>query len=293
MTTKTYIGGGRNIPSVASSWSPSGAPKSGDTLLMSSGVMNVSGSGLAGDTVTLQQTPAGKSDIFNLFNHAVLATTTAANAKTNATVNVDGRATASLAQGAASTADYTVNLHAGATLVGRYDMSAKGTLNVEGQTGAKFENDANSRNDGTTAVINADVVGTGSFTVGPASSRPGFLEFGKGVAKTETVNLQGDPTRGKASLVIDRPADFHAAVNMSWGTIDLKNLGGGSYSYHNDILSLFQNNKVVETLSIRNMPAGNAEGAVVPLNVERHGADILISSGPKVYATDPTLFNRG
>ena len=293
MTTKTYIGGGRNIPSLASSWSPSGAPKPGDTLLMGSGVMNISGSGLAGDTVTLQQTPAGKSDFFNLSNQAVLATTTAANAKTNATVNVDGHATASLGQGAASTANYTVNLHAGSTLAGRYDMSAGGALNVEGQTGATFQNDAASRNDGTTAVINADVVGTGSFTVGLTSSRPGFLEFGKGVAKTETVNLQGAPARGKASLTIDHPADFHAAVNMSWGTIDLKNLSSGSYSYHNDVLSLFQNNKVVETLSIRNMPAGNAEGAVVPLSVERHGADILISSGPKAYATDSTLFNRG
>ena len=105
MTTKTYIGAGRNIPGLASSWSPSDAPNPGDTLLMASGVMNISGSGLAGNTVTLQQTPASKSDAFNLSSNAVLATTTAANAKTNATVNVDGRAIASLGQGAASTAD--------------------------------------------------------------------------------------------------------------------------------------------------------------------------------------------
>ena len=164
---------------------------------------------------------------------------------------------------------------------------------MEGQIGARFENDANSRSDGTTAVINADVVGTGSFTVGSTASRPGFLEFGKGVVKTETVNLQGDPARGEASLTIDHPADFHAAVRMSWGMIDLKNLSSGSYSYHNDVLSLYQSNKVVEMLHIHNTTASTAGSAVLPLTVERHGADILVSSGPKAYPTDPTLLNRG
>jgi len=260
---------------------------------MSSGVMNISGTELAGNAVVLQQTPAGKSDIFNLSGQPVLATTTAANATTNATVNVDGRVAAFLGQGSSGTANYAVNLHAGSTLVGRYNTSLNGTLKVEAQAGAKFENDANSRNEGTLAVINADVVGAGSFTVGVAPSHLGFLEFGKSVTKTETVNLQGTSTGGKATLAIDHPSDFHAAVNMDWGTIDLKSLAGGSYSYRNDILSLFSQGKVVETLRIHNTTSNTPGSAVLALNVERHGADILVSAGPKPYPMDQTLSNRG
>jgi len=260
---------------------------------MSNGVMNISGAGLAGNAVVLQQTPAGKSDIFNLSANAVLATTTAANATTNATVNVDGRVTAFLRQGSSGTANYAVNLRAGSTLVGRYNTSLNGTLRVEAQAGAKFENDANSRNNGTLAVINADVVGAGSFTVGVAPSHLGFLEFGKSVAQTETVNLEGTPTSGKATLAIDHPSDFHAAINMNWGTIDLKNLAAGSYSYRNDVLSLFSQGKVVETLRIHNTTSNTPGSAVLALTVERHGADILVSAGSKVYPMDQTLPNRG
>jgi hypothetical protein len=95
---------------------------------------------------------------------------------------------------------------------------------VNGGTGAVFENDDASLIGGVHAVINADVVGTGSFQDSTAQGQTGILEFGRSVAATETINMIGVPARftGNVKLLIDRPQDFHAAINLDDGTITLQ-----------------------------------------------------------------------
>lgn len=295
MTIKIWLGRhGGNAPGNPGNWTPDGAPAPGDTLLMAAGIMNIGGGRLAGDTVTLQQAPGGMSHVFNLSGSVVLATSAARNATTYATVNVDGRVSASLGRGQIGAENYTVNLHPGSTLFARYTTAGCGMLKVNGAPGAVFENDGNSRNAGAIALINADVVGVGLFTVGAANSHLGFLEFGKSVASTETINLRGDPTRGKVTLAIDHAHDFHAAVNLNLGTIDLKNLGADGYIYHDDVLSLLRGDFFLATLRLHNTSTADNGASALPLTVERHGADILISAGTQnVYASDALLFNRG
>jgi hypothetical protein len=52
-TTRTWIGGGNNKAANPNDWSPTGDPQVGDSLMMTHGTMNVSGNGLAGDTLTV------------------------------------------------------------------------------------------------------------------------------------------------------------------------------------------------------------------------------------------------
>lgn len=261
--------------------------------------MNIRGGGLAGDAITLRDAfGSAGHNILNLSDGAVLTTTVEFKSAGSATINVDGRATVTLGPTWTSFASYTVNLHAGSTLVGRYDTSLNSNIQINGAKGAVFENDGNSTNYGSHAVINADVVGAGTFTDGISIATVGFLEFGRSVAATETVNVTGASWRGKATLAIDSPRDFHAAVNLNFGIIELKNIQSGSYSFHNDVLSLFSHGRVVDTLRLHNSTTDTSPGVpstgIVPLTVERHGTDIVISTGTQsVYAGDPTLFNRG
>ncbi len=80
---------------------------------------------------------------------------------------------------------------------------------------------------------------------------------------------------------------------MNWGVIDLKNLGSGSYTYQDNVLSLFSQGKIVDTLRLHDTTSDAPGAAALALNVERHGADILVSAGQKLYPTDPVLPHRG
>ena len=286
MATKTFIGGSsNNAASDPANWTPNGAPTPGDTLLMNSGTtMNIAGTELAGDALTLGQGQANSAYVFSLSNGAVLATTTASYFDESATVNVDGRATATLREGNPSTISYAVNLDAGSTWVGNYGLNFSG-ITVTAAAGATFENDATS-NCGGVAVINADVVGAGSFRVPALQGTAGSLEFGRSVAASETVNLAGNPYRytGNVKLLIDRPADFHAAVNLSDGTIDLKSLAADSYALSGDTLTLYNAGAAVDTLRVHNTTTATNSSTIVPMSVDRLGADILVSAGANPVA---------
>lgn len=281
MATKTFVGGSsNNTPGDPANWTPYGAPTPGDTLLMNTGTMNIGGGGLAGDTLILGQGQSSSSINLNLFDGAVLTATTAEFASVTATVNVDGRATATFREANPSTAKYMVNLDAGSTLLGNYSLNFDG-IKVNAADGAVFENDGASASGGA-STINADVIGSGSFRIAALQGTAGSLEFGRSVAATETVNLSGNPYRasGNVRLTIDQAQNFHALVNLSDGTIELKNLGADSYSYTNDTLTLFNAGAAVDTLRVHNTTTDGSSGAsVTPLSVFQQGADIEIEAG--------------
>ncbi len=291
MPARTFTHAHSNAAADASNWTPTGTPAPGDTLTMTDGTMNVAGVELAGDTLTLGQIDTTSSQIFNLTNGAVLATTTAAQATCTTTVNIDGRVTATLGQSNFGTVNYTVNIAANAVLLGTYKAALFGSLTVNGGTGAVFENDDASLIGGVHAVINADVVGTGSFQDSTAQGQTGILEFGRSVAATETINMIGVPARftGNVKLLTDRPQDFHAAINLDDGTITLKSLTANSYSFNNNILTLYSAGAVTDTLRLHNTTTTNSlPGApVVPLFVSQSGSDIAISSGGGITPSNP------
>ncbi len=289
MTAKNFHAAYNSKAIDSNNWTPGSLPMPGDTLTMSGGSMFVQGGELAGDTLTLSGT-----DAITLTPNAVLATTTASGVTVNATIDVEGRATATLGQSYPSTANYCVNIGSNSTWLGNYVGTLSGGLVVNGPSSAKFENDGHSGIGGTHATIGVDVVGCGSFTEGSAQGSLGFLEFERSVAAGETVTVAADPYRGKSTLVLDDPADFHAKINLGSGVVDLKNIHGGSYTYHNETLELYSHGHVVKELHIALQAPQASDWAVQPLIVERHGADILISQGvaPTIYG-DHMLFNRG
>jgi hypothetical protein len=131
MPARTFTHAHSNAAADASNWTPTGTPAPGDTLTMTDGTMNVAGVELAGDTLTLGQIDTTSSQIFNLTNGAVLATTTAAQATCTTTVNIDGRVTATLGQSNFGTVNYTVNIAANAVLLGTYKAALFGSPHGE------------------------------------------------------------------------------------------------------------------------------------------------------------------
>jgi len=92
------------------------------------------------------------------------------------------------------------------------------------------------------AVIDADITGTTIVRV----TDGGTLEVGRSVGSGQTVILNGPSV-----LQIDRPAAFAGQVNLIGGQIDLEGLANAdSYTFQNDMLSIFSAGKVIDTLRL-------------------------------------------
>jgi len=255
--------------------------------------MNIGGGGLAGNQVVIGYGNAAPTNYnFNLTDTAVLSVTSASGSQVDATVNVSGNVDALLGSSYPSTTTYIVNLSAGSVLHAKYSMNLSGGIIVNAAPGALFYNDSNSAAYGPYAVINADVVGTGSFRVASGQSNLSFLKFGCSVAEDQAVTVAADPQRGKATLLLDDPKDFHTQINIASGAVELKIFLSGSYTYHNEVLDLFWQGRVVQELRVHLQdPLPGLVGAQ-PLTVERHGANIVISQGV-TYLGAVSLFDRG
>ncbi len=252
MSTRSWIGGGADNIYAPADWSPAGRPQPGDSLFMVSGVANMRGGNLAGDTLTIGEQTSYTSPppaTINLSHHASLSAVVADTAYTEQQVNfnVSGTATLNLEEQANyyATTTVAVNIAAQSTL--------KGTIVGQGHnaditvTGAdatsRFANTGASSISNGVLTINADVAGTGSFT----ASFYGGLAFMGSVSAGQTVNSGGEDT-----ITIAQPEQFRALVNFAGGPSNTVHLAGitdaDSYSYKNDILSLFHGAQVVDTL---------------------------------------------
>lgn len=260
MAIRSWIGGGTNNIYAASDWSPAGAPKFSDTLYMADGTANMHGGRLAGDTLnigtSISFTSPGAATV-NLSGGATLSAHVADADFTEQQVvfNVAGRDTLNLQEDASYYAATTIseNIAAHSTLRGTVVGSGhNANITINGaDTTSRFANTgASSVSDGVLR-INADVIGTGSFS---ASFFAG-IEFIGSVGPNQTVNAEGADT-----ITLDQPGTFRGLVNFQGGpanNIDLMGItNADSYSYQNDMLSLFQGNRVVDTLHLA--AGGNA-----------------------------------
>jgi hypothetical protein len=260
MATRSWIGGGTNNIYAASNWSPSGAPGFGDTLYMVSGTANMHGGTLSADTLDIGTrtsfTTPGSATV-NLSGGAVLSAHVADAAFTEQQVvfNIAGKDTLNLQEDASNYATTSIieNIAPHSTLRGTVVGSGHNVdITIDGadsssrfaNTGASFVSDGVLR-------INAGVIGVGSFS---ASFFAG-IEFIGSVGHGQTVNAEGADT-----ITLDKPGAFKGLVNFQGGpsnTVDLVGItNADSYSYHNDMLSLFHGGQVVDTL--RFAAGGNA-----------------------------------
>ncbi len=254
MATRSWIGGfaGNNIYANAN-WTPAGTPKPGDTLTMAHGTANMNGGDLAGDTLVIGAGTGStqpSSATVNLSGGAVLSAVVSNTvaAPQQVTVHVASSATLNLQERANSSASTTVveNIGSHATLSGSFSATGHNptvTVNAADATSRLANTGASSISNGL-VVIKADVIGTGSFTAGFFSG----ISFMGAVSPGQVVN-----SGGFDRITIGKPTAFQGLVNYTGGptnAIDLLGIAADSYSYKNDLLSLYKGGKVVDTLKL-------------------------------------------
>ena len=151
--------------------------------------------------------------------------------------------------------------------------------------------------------INDNITGFGTYVINANSQSQ--LTFLHGVAAGQTINMNGNyitnpgpnsPIRSvREELVINDPKNFHGHINMNyvdmppvlpwrkappgWEQLDIAiNMLGhpvDSYSYKNDMLSLWSGNHVVQTLSLT---VHDPYGITVQ---STHGPDIFVSANDR------------
>jgi hypothetical protein len=268
--TRTWIGGGNNEASNPSDWSPTGIPQPGDTLQLTSGstplMMNVSGNDLAGDTLdipfdsaplTMNMSHKAAADVnvsigadggtYNLTQRSTLNTTVTGSS--SQVVNVSGSDRFS------TTGDedmLKVNVASGSIWTGTFSLEGDSQLTASGGSHSVFINDgASELSFLASAVLDLRVLGKGSFSL---ADTHGFLTFGSSVGAGQSVSIPGDPL---SEVVIDQPNKFHGTITLGDGssvggeTIDLMGLAtADSYSFKNDMLSIFSGNTVIDKLRL-------------------------------------------
>ena len=260
MTNRTWVGGGNNRASNAGDWSPDGAPQPGDALDMQSGVMNIRGNDLAGDTLVIGAVQATTAATLNLSRYADVSLQPASLSDDQITVNVRGSDTLHVQRSDfPSLARLTVNLADHASLAGEFKMLF-GSVSIDGGAGSRLINDGSILLQGAAGRFDTKVQGNGSFTVKTAQSAGGRLEFSGFVSRGQSVSVEGDPGRSLIShLQVDQPSEFKGAVALGgYGEVDLQGLfNADSYEVKQDMLSIYSGCTVIEKLRLTSLENPN------------------------------------
>jgi hypothetical protein len=246
MTDRTWIGGGNNRADNPNDWSPYGVPQPTDsTVFVNQGTMNVNNfkvdfEVLGDATINLKDGSGGST----VFGHAVF------NMKGDDNFGIQPIGNASA----------TVNLAANSHWIGTFSDFG-GALIVNGVNKSSIVNDSSGgglNGAGSFAFLNADVEGTGQLVAFGGSK----LEFGQTVGSGQVIAVDGRGTGvpGSVSVIqIDKPNLFAGQVNLGFHLggvdggeeIDLIGLAqADSYTYQNDLLSIFGGGKVIDTLRL-------------------------------------------
>jgi hypothetical protein len=150
-----------------------------------------------------------------------------------------------------------INLEPMSRWVGGFTGEPYTNLYIHGGSGAVFQNTSSSVNG--TAIIDANVVGTGTFVNSEAHSH-GKLEFMHSVSAGQTVTTESYAFCNGVTQV-DDPKDYHAANVLGFGEIILEGLKATSYSLKNDMLTLYQGNAAVYSTRLSMVPADQSSNA--------------------------------
>lgn len=277
-----------------------GLPNSSDSLFMyTGGTMNVTNNNLAGDTLTLSTLPPASLNLAS-YNPGLPApvhempTVNLTNANVSlisqwnqdpsgtivATINARGANTVTYLgrTGSSGIAENQIpigtnfNIASHSTLAGLFTTGQANFLNVNGHGVFAPSNLAVS--DGGTAVINANTVGVG--TISASGYHYAHLTFGGSVGSGQSITLDG------ATLVIDKPHEFAATVNVSsispYTDISLVGLPrADSWSLNNDMLRITSHGHTVDSMHLV------TNGPSISVYQNAGGIDILAGH----YASPP------
>jgi hypothetical protein len=261
MASRTWIGGGNNHADNPKDWSPRSVPQPGDQLIIASGTMEIRGDELAnigGLTV------AGECTL-DLTNATIAGIGIYGSENPPFTwyppcypeINLKG--TNAFYLGVHAMGSTTVNLAENSEWIGGFSTAGgvhspyTSSIVINGEAHATFINTGSyiAGTPGLANVINADIGGVGSFDFWYGS-----LEVGKVVGAGQSFVLSDS----NEVLRIDQPKQFAGIVELKGADrIDLMNLAkDDSYTYQNDMLTIYSGNKVIDTLRLLTMPIRRA-----------------------------------
>lgn len=150
---------------------------------------------------------------------------------------------------------------------GTFDEEVPGGLHAHG----------NSFANGNTIGVN--VIGNGTINEFQSNSS-GKLEFMHGVAATQTITDSGGG--GDHGVVqIDSPLNYHAPTQLGFGEIILEGLKATSYSLKNDLLSIFNGNHIIDTMSLSVQSVGGS--SPVRFGVSEVNGSVVIHADGSSY----------
>jgi len=277
MVTRVWTGGyDLNLASDPLNWSTAGlgkhgAPKPGDSLVMSTGTMNIYGGNLAHDTLTIftgQGQPGTDVTMLNAnvkidvlpSNGGISSFFPLFNAFGNDTVIYSGIGT--------SVFDIGGNSSLGGSFRGNIIVNGPGIFSPHSLI----------LDNGSGATINADVRGAGTIELSGTPTSSSDIFFVGAVGKGQAVDVSS-----YSYVTIDKPTEFKASINLAANAtsdaIELYGLGtADSYTLRKDLLSFSDaSGKVIDTIHI------NAAANAIQAEVSVYGVYLFIGE------TAPTL----
>lgn len=277
MVTRTWVGGtADNDAGNGANWSPTGAPEAGDTLIVGSGTIAVSNNDLAGNTLSVDYpTNGGPTPLIEVNNAKLQLNAVSEVEGGGLTIDASGRDQISFLQPEPTIFTPTIDLAANAKVKLTGDNSFF-TLQFHGDQGSRIINDGTLSYIQTGSVIDTNLAGTGTVNVNRAHDGPATLEMNGTVARSQTFDLSSDAFH--ATLQIDQPNAFKGLVDVTpdsdfgLASLILEGLQASSFDLKNDMLRLFNGNKVVDTLRLTNQSGE-------PMTVTQSGSNIVIDFG--------------
>jgi hypothetical protein len=301
LASRTWIGGGgNNEANNPNNWSPTGAPKPGDDLTdsVAGSTIDIRGKALAGDTLT-----AFGGVTISLSHLASVNLSVPIGDFSPVTANVTGvdtlNATLQADNAPAPGATLDVNLNH-AILFGSFDIGTFGSETITStDKHSVFVNNATDVVNGGKVVIDADVLGHGTFNLAfgtghDAQVLGASLEFGGSVSRGQTVSVSGGSASPNgeippvsSSVKIDQPTEFLGTVDLhDFSLADLVGLSqAAGWSYKDDMLSIKNAcGKVIDRLQV--VSDASSTGGVHGLSVSKTAAgDVLVSPGADFHGS--------
>jgi hypothetical protein len=177
----------------------------------------------------------------------------------------------------------TVNLAAHSEWIGTFGSTEVGA-NIHVNGPGVWDNNGASSVTGT-AIIGANVVGNGGISQFNSHTN-GKLEFLHSVGPGQSIHIAGYAQYGgeHGVLQIDDPSAFHAEeTDLGFGEIILKGMHATSYAWQHDMLSMYQGNRVVDTMHVYTDRTWNAAFGASQFGVSQVGNNVVIHADTNGY----------
>jgi hypothetical protein len=280
--------------SLASNWSPTGAPQPGDKLEMHSGVMDISGNALNDDFLSLGVPNLPTSIELNLSNQASVRLEPVADAEPDVTVSIGANDVGHVILsdgGVESGASYLFSLGIDASLESdfHFDLTTADAI-ISGGPGMRFINAGEVTLHDSELVVFGDVVGSGTMTVGDTQLGRSFVDIDGMVSSGQTFDVVGSVTSNASSiLALGEPTSYTGHVTLDFASLWLDGVNADSYSLGNNLLSLYSKGRVVDTVQLTTAGPDRLKvyqtSTGVQIDNSNHGSGTLL---PLHFVATPT-----